>query len=908
MKTLLLVRGVLSAGLILMTAGLPAVAFEPGVVKLLSPARVAPESNQFGLSVAISDRYVLVADRGNDDVVNGGGAVQVYDAKTGRWLRKLSPSDVTGNLVFGRSVAVSGDLALVGSPEDDAVAINSGAAYVFDLRTGRQMDKLKANDAAANDRFGERVAFSGETGVISAPGDGAGLGSVYVFTINQTVRQQQPAKLTPSNLSPTSTFGLAVALAGRLALVGAPGDSVNGGSAGAAYVFDTVTGQELWRRTPSDPAAGDRFGEGVALSGHRAVVGAPFNDQGVANGGAAYVFDVRTGAQLRKLRAPDAITQEALGLSLAVAGNHVLAGAPAENAGAGAVHVFDATTGERLRRLTAVDGQFDDKFGSAVGLAAGRAVVGASSDGDLGTNSGSAYLFRPLAVTLPGTVLAQTGSFAPGSPDAVFGSFQSAFLNGQGEVAFEATLGGSGASGGRNRGMWTTLAAGSPVYLGLRTRDGLDALGGTFVGTRAATVSGTLINRPERALLQATLAGTGVTAKNNRALLVDDGTEVTPLLRTGSPPPGLAGTALGGWQEVLQDSGLGGEAVGVRYDLVRGTGGVDATNDSGVLVLKHAGGLLDATLRAGNAPPVGGGTFGAFSPRICLSMAASPGSAFLGYGAFVVPAGGGAAVAKQFVRDILGPINVESGVAGGVAPDTGGALFRTFLAQTMAGTMMLHRATLTGTGTDGSNNEAIFRLNQNLLIRKGTEIAQGVTISRFIQFFGVGELTQQVIALVRLAGAKVNASNDQAVVFRQSDGVLLVLMREGDVVEGDDVARIGSIQRLVVDSTASGQYAILASLTGSAARNQGFFSGSAVVGNTTTLSTLRRPRLVLRKGTLFQSPGSGTATALRSLSLTPVVDAAGAGDKGLGQSVRNGSAILQAEFDSRARLLFRLRL
>ena len=61
----------------------------------------------------------------------------------------------------------------------------------------------------------------------------------------------QEAKLQPND-SP-DTFGLAVAMDGATAIVGAPFDDDFGSNSGSAYLFDTITGQPSAKLHPGDP-------------------------------------------------------------------------------------------------------------------------------------------------------------------------------------------------------------------------------------------------------------------------------------------------------------------------------------------------------------------------------------------------------------------------------------------------------------------------------------------------------------------------------------------------------------------------------------------------------------------------------------------------------------------------------
>jgi len=181
---------------------------------------------------------------------------QFFDQET-----KLTASDAAASDVFGRSVAISGNTALVGASgdDDDDDDTNSGSAYLFDITTGNQLFKLTASDAAALDFFGSSVAISGNTALVGAFGDddgGSRSGSAYLFDITTG---NQLFKLTASDAAAFDLFGKSVAISGNTALVGANGDDAGPGS-GSAYLFDITTGNQLAKLTASDAAALDFFG------------------------------------------------------------------------------------------------------------------------------------------------------------------------------------------------------------------------------------------------------------------------------------------------------------------------------------------------------------------------------------------------------------------------------------------------------------------------------------------------------------------------------------------------------------------------------------------------------------------------------------------------------------------------
>ena len=145
---------------------------------------------------------------------------------------------------------------------------NQGAAYVFTRSDGAwsQTQKLAASDAAAGDLFGFSVALDAETAVIGASGKdknaATGAGAAYVFTLSGGTWTPQQ-KLLPDISAADNFFGAAVAVSGDTALIGSFGDDIGANAdQGSAVVF--VRSGSTWTKqqklTTTDGAAGDKFG------------------------------------------------------------------------------------------------------------------------------------------------------------------------------------------------------------------------------------------------------------------------------------------------------------------------------------------------------------------------------------------------------------------------------------------------------------------------------------------------------------------------------------------------------------------------------------------------------------------------------------------------------------------------
>jgi len=242
--------------------------------------------NYFGDTVAISNSTAIVGAYR----ANLAGAAFLFNTDTGAQIFKLTSNDLAFDDQFGRSVGISGTTAIVGAPQDSDAGTHSGSAYLFDTTTGLQLAKLTASDAEALDDFGRSVAISGTIAIVGSPSDddaGFKSGAAYLF---DTLTGVQLAKLTASDAAADDRFGRAVAISGTTAIVGSAGDDDSGSYSGSAYLFDTTTGLQLAKLTASDAEEFDSFSDSVAISGTSVVVGAPRDDNTGSSSGSAYLF------------------------------------------------------------------------------------------------------------------------------------------------------------------------------------------------------------------------------------------------------------------------------------------------------------------------------------------------------------------------------------------------------------------------------------------------------------------------------------------------------------------------------------------------------------------------------------------------------------------------------------------
>jgi hypothetical protein len=301
---------------------------------------------------------------------------------------------------------------------------------VYPLRIDPFLQQAKLTVAGhQEDEFGTSVAVSGNTIVVGARNFKiveARPGAAFVFvkpSLGWATTKEENAKLTASNGEEGAEFGESVAISGNTIVVGAHFQKVGATPArGAAYVF--VMPPSGWAGSLTQSAElfsmggamGDRFGEAVAISGKTVVAGAPHRN---AETGEAYVFTEPSGgwgheeagefvAQKADLTASGGAAKDELGLSVAVSGKTVLAGAPhhkvGENEGQGAAYAFSEPAGgwgsnkagEELNQaaeLTASNGAAQDEFGLSVAMSASTAVAGAPLHNVSGV-FGAAYVFN----------------------------------------------------------------------------------------------------------------------------------------------------------------------------------------------------------------------------------------------------------------------------------------------------------------------------------------------------------------------------------------------------------------------------------------------------------------------------------------------------------------------------------
>ena len=407
---------------------------DPFVQKAKLTASDRATSDGLGSSVAISGDVVVVgAPYAAPGGITQAGAAYVFVKPLGGWgdmtqTAKLTASDKYNFDIFGYSVAISGDVVVVGAQGgyagDPPMA---GAAYVFVKPGGGWADmtqtaKLTASDKAEYDYFGYCVSTIGDVIVVGAsladPGGTSGAGAAYVFVKpgGGWADMTQTARLTASDKAEDDGFGGSVSISGDVIVVGAswasPGET---NEAGAAYIFVKPGGgwadmTQTAKLTASDKAAGDWFGRSVSINEDVVVIGAPLADPGgTGDAGAVYIF-VKPGGgwsgnltETAKLTASDKADSDWFGSSVAISGDAVVVGAPYYATGGmgdtGTAYLFIKPGGgwsdmNQTARLIAADLAGGEELGWSISISGDDVVVGAPSADPGGIDAaGAAYVF-----------------------------------------------------------------------------------------------------------------------------------------------------------------------------------------------------------------------------------------------------------------------------------------------------------------------------------------------------------------------------------------------------------------------------------------------------------------------------------------------------------------------------------
>ena len=309
------------------------------------------ENALFGFSVSISGDHAVVGAHGTDT-----GNAYVFERQmNGAWVgTKLNALEIQSGDMFGLGVSISGGKIVVGAYGDDENASNSGAAYIFERNSSGQWvqtAKLKPSAPEENSEFGKAaVSISGTNAIIGAPSDADQTkpGSAYIFE-QQSDGTWLENVLAGSQLEAGARFGGSADILDNRAIVGASNDDDRGNASGSAFIYERQADgrwQEITKLTAADGAPEDYFGVSVSIFSQKAVVGSYYDDPNGVNSGSAYLFEQQPTDEWRqvKLTASNGAQDDWFGISVALSGETAIVGAFGSDIGGnaiGAAYVFE---------------------------------------------------------------------------------------------------------------------------------------------------------------------------------------------------------------------------------------------------------------------------------------------------------------------------------------------------------------------------------------------------------------------------------------------------------------------------------------------------------------------------------------------------------------------------------------
>lgn len=292
----------------------------------------------------------------------------------------------------GFEVYTDGTATLPGATIDEINARGTSAIptkeYVdsstIELQAGQlfAVNEIVSSDGISYNSFGMSVDTTDTHLIVGTPNDplnATGGGVAYIYNKDGSGE----VRLKSANQTDNDSYGMAVAISDTKAVVGAYfGDGAVAYS-GVVYVYN-LDGTGEVQIQASDGANSDFFGYSVATNGTKIAVGGQYDN----GSGSVYLYNMDGTGEI-KINAPVGSPGQ-FGISVAMNTDTLVVGA---STNAGIAYTFDLN-GNLLNTITASDGAASDFFGVSVGISDTKIVIGANGNDDLGSSSGSAYIYN----------------------------------------------------------------------------------------------------------------------------------------------------------------------------------------------------------------------------------------------------------------------------------------------------------------------------------------------------------------------------------------------------------------------------------------------------------------------------------------------------------------------------------
>lgn len=330
-----------------------------------------------------SDYGSRVAASGHTALVGSWNGVNIFRFDGAAWPLDQSlptPDGCSLGCRFGRYVAMDGDVALIGAPDDNIFGPASGSAYIFrhDGTTWAFEQKLVPSQGATSDRFGWSVAIDGEVAIVGAVNAEA----AFIFRYDgSTWAEEQMLQGAPP--FDDDNFGMAVATTGGIILVGEPDRN---SFTGRVYIYEFNGAKWTEEQILTGDAPSEYFGFALSVSGSAVVIGTESADK-------AWVFRHNGSQWVHQQAFPGGDGNNHFGKAVSIDGNVIVIGAeatpndsPASNWGAAYIYVYDGLTWVEEDVLVNPGPPGTGGFGQAVATEGDITIVGASN---------RAYAFGP---------------------------------------------------------------------------------------------------------------------------------------------------------------------------------------------------------------------------------------------------------------------------------------------------------------------------------------------------------------------------------------------------------------------------------------------------------------------------------------------------------------------------------
>lgn len=329
--------------------------------------------------------------------------------------QKLIASDSGPGDFFGRYIAIYEDVLFVGAHQDDVNGYASGSLYIFSEKEGiegfEEIQKIVPEDGDIEEFFGYSIDIEKNWAITGSHHDsdfGGSSGSAFILKQNEQGTWEIVQKVLPNDPKAGDEFAKAVGMKNNCAFTGAFLDDDKATNAGSVYVFRLMDGewvqsQEIYA---TDAEAHDQFGNFLSASNYALAIGVPEKISSGEKSGCVYVFEENDHQwqQTQKIFPSDLQQGDQFGQSLSLSNNFLSIGAYKADAlheDGGAVYVYKKENEEWIlnQKIIPEDNEMGDHFGNAVDQNEELLVIGAYFDDDLGSKSGSIYVYKLEADT-----------------------------------------------------------------------------------------------------------------------------------------------------------------------------------------------------------------------------------------------------------------------------------------------------------------------------------------------------------------------------------------------------------------------------------------------------------------------------------------------------------------------------